>query len=239
MNILIVDDEKLVREGIEKRIRKYGYPVKCIFQAAYARQAMEILEQNPVNLVFVDINMPFMNGLDFVEKYQDSGIIFVIVSGYDNFSYAQRAICLNVFRYILKPIQQKEFQEVMDEVLKQLQHTQERHEYGSLAGEIMSCIRDNLADTGFSLGSCAAILQISESSISKTLKKNVGTGFTDLLNHQRIEYAARLIEQSDGKIRSSSLAGQCGFVSQQYFSVVFKKIMGMTPSQYKENVAEK
>ena len=80
MNILIVDDEKLVREGIEKRIRKYGYPVKHIFQAAYARQAMEILEQNPVDLVFVDINMPFMNGLDFVEKYQDSGILFVIVS---------------------------------------------------------------------------------------------------------------------------------------------------------------
>lgn len=236
MNILIVDDEKLVREGIEKRIRRYGYPVSHIFQASYARQAMEILEHNQVDLVFADINMPFMNGLDFVEQYQDSGTIFVIVSGYDNFSYAQRAIRLNVFRYLLKPIQQKEFQEVMDEVIKQFQHTQERQEYGAQAGEIMACIRENLADSGFSMGSCAELLQISESSISKILKKNVGVGFNDLLSRQRIEHAARLIEQSNGKIRSSALAEQCGFVSQQYFSVVFKKIMGMTPSQYKEKV---
>lgn len=236
MNILIVDDEAAIRDGIEKRILKYGYTPEHIYKASYAGQAMEILERNPVDLVFADINMPFMNGLEFIEKYKDSGMAFVIVSGYDNFSYAQKAIELGVVRYLLKPINRQEFQKVMDEMTERFRRKEDRMEYGASTGQILTCMRCHVDDVTFSLGACAQLLGISESTVSKALKKDVGMGFSDLLNQYRIELAVQLLGQSEGRIRMVQLAERCGFTSQQYFSVVFRKIMQMTPSQYKEKL---
>ncbi|MDD2957133.1 MAG: response regulator [Lachnospiraceae bacterium] len=236
MNILIVDDEAPIRIGIEKRIRKYGYAVENIYQASYARQAIDILERTRIDLVFADINMPFMSGLDFIERYKGSDTAFVIVSGYDEFSYAQRAIELGVERYLLKPINPKEFQSIMDEMMKRYQLKNGKEEYGAAAGQILACIREHIADAGFSLTICAESLSMSESSLGKILKKDVGIGFSDLLNQCRIERATQLIGKNDGKIRSASLASECGFSSQQYFSVVFRKVTGMTPRQYKDKM---
>lgn len=236
MNILIVDDEAPIREGIEKRIRKYGYTVDNIYLASYARQAIDILECHSVDLVFADINMPFMNGLDFIERYKDSGIAFVIVSGYDEFSYAQRALELGVVRYLLKPIRTQEFQNLMDEMMKRFEIRSSKEEYGASAGRIVACIRENIADVNFSLTSCAEKLAVSESNISRTLRKDVGNSFSNLLNQCRIEQAVQLIQKSEGQIHSAELAEKCGFSSQQYFSTVFRKIMDMTPRQFREKV---
>ena len=233
MNILIVDDEKAIRDGIEKRILKYGYKAEHIYKAAFASQAMEILDRCRVDLAFVDINMPFMTGLEFIEQYKSSGTVFVIVSGYDNFDYAKKAIELGVARYLLKPINRQEFQRLMDEMAERFYRREEKAEYGAAAGQILACMRAHLEDASFSLGACAGELNMSESAVSKVLKREVGVGFNDLLNQYRTELAARLIRKSKERIRISWLAMQCGFTSQQYFSVVFRKYMGMTPSQYR------
>lgn len=238
MKILIVDDEAPIRMGIEKRIRKYGYDAEQIYLAAYARQAMDIMERTRIDLAFVDINMPFMNGLDLIARYKKAETAFVIVSGYDDFSYAQRAIELGVERYLLKPINAGEFQRIMDEMTERFARRDEKNEYGAAAGQIISCIRESLSDGGFCLTACAQKLSMSESNVGKILKKDVGIGFSDLLNQYRIEKAIQLIGKKEGQIRSGDLASECGFSSQQYFSVVFRKITGMTPSQYKEKTAK-
>lgn len=238
MNVLIVDDEVMICDGIEKRIIKYGYAPDHIYKATSAVRAMEILNTYPIDLVFADINMPFMNGLEFIEKYRDTGIVFVVISGYDNFAYAQKAIELGVVRYLLKPIKRQEFQKIMDEMTERFRRSEDRAEYGPVTSQILACIRENMSDPRFSLSMCAEKLNLSESSISKVLRKDTGIGFSDLLNKRRIEMSVQMIRQSEGRIRIARLAEQCGFTSQQYFSVVFRKIMNMTPSQYKEKVME-
>lgn len=236
MNILIVDDEVMICDGIEKRIVKYGYSPEHIYKATSAVKAMEILEKKQVDLVFVDINMPFMNGLEFIEKYRNSQTAFVVISGYDSFSYAQKAIELGVVRYLLKPINRQEFQKIMDEMTERFRRKNDRTAYGAVTGQILACVRENAANMEFSLGMCAEKLNLSESSVSKALRRDMGIGFSDLLNQYRIDLAVQLIRQSDGRIRSGELAKRCGFTSQQYFSVVFRKVMNMTPSQYKEKI---
>ena len=232
MKILIVDDEELIRDGIEKRIIKYGYQPSKIYKAMDAHSAMQILEKEWIDLVFVDINMPFMNGLDFIEKVRKPEMYFVIISGYDKFEYAKKAIELGVVRYLLKPIDRQEFMALMDQMVELLDVKVKHQEYSSNVTMIMDCIHQNYKDMNFSLMDCAQRLQLSESTISKWLKKEGLMNFNDLVNQERIQYAKLLICQSEGKLKIGELASQCGFSSQQYFSVVFKKYSGVTPSQF-------
>lgn len=239
MKILIVDDESLIRDGIEKRIIKYGYPAEKIYKAMDGNAAMQILEKEKIDLVFVDINMPFMNGLTFIEKAKKEGRYFVIISGYDKFEYAKKAIELGVVRYLLKPIDRQEFMEVMDQMVELLDVKVKHQEYSSNVMMIMECIHQNYKDMNFSLMDCAQRLQLSESTISKWLKKEGLMNFNDLVNQERIQCAKLLICQSEGKLKIAELAQQCGFSSQQYFSVVFKKYTGVTPSQFYLNEKQK
>lgn len=236
MNILIVDDEAAIRDGIETRILRYGHTCGEIYKAGQAQQALEIMDRHPIDLAFVDINMPFMNGLEMIERYKGRDIAFVVVSGYDSFSYAQKAIELGVVRYLLKPIRPDEFRKIMNEMTERFQKRHEHEQYGPTTARIMACIRENLSNPGFSLTACAQLLGLSESAVSKTLRRDAETGFSELLSVRRVELGEQLIRRSGGRIRIGDLASQCGFTSSQYFSVVFRKHTGMTPTEYRAEI---
>lgn len=237
MKILIVDDEALIREGIEKRCRKYGGENE-IMQAGDVMQAEAMMSQNQIDLAFVDINMPFINGLDFIKQHQNSDILFVIISGYDKFEYAKRAVEYGVFRYLLKPIDRNEFIEVLLEAKRIIMKNKPRLQYSQNTRKIIEVMQNNCMNQNFSLSQCAYLLSLSESSISKSLNQEVKCSFNDLMNQFRIELAVTILKQSEGKVKMNELAMQCGFTSQQYFSAVFKKYMNVSPSQYDPNVNE-
>lgn len=231
MNILIVDDEALIREGIEKRCRKYGDDNE-IMQAGDVMQAEVMMSQNQIDLAFVDINMPFINGLDFIKKHQGENILFVIISGYDKFEYAKRAVEYGVFRYLLKPIDRREFIEVLTDAKKIIMKKNPRMDYSQNTRKIVDVMKNNCMDQNFSLSQCAYLLSLSERSISKFLNQEVKCSFNDLMNQFRIELAVSILKQSEERVKMNELAMQCGFTSQQYFSAVFKKYMNVSPSQY-------
>ncbi|MCD8012590.1 MAG: response regulator [Lachnospiraceae bacterium] len=116
--ILIVDDERNERTGIEKLIRRFHYPLE-IRQAARGQEALEIMERERVDILLTDIKMPFMTGMELIENVHKKGIypICVIYSAYGEFEYAQNAISLGVVQYLLKPIKISEFQELFDRLL--------------------------------------------------------------------------------------------------------------------------
>ncbi|MDR0568728.1 MAG: response regulator [Spirochaetaceae bacterium] len=101
--LLIVDDEYIVRLGLKTVVdwSRFGY---TLAEAGNGKEAIELLEKNPVDVIMTDIKMPVMDGLELIrkvkEKRQKTQII--ILSHYDEFSYAQEAIKLGAFRYILK-----------------------------------------------------------------------------------------------------------------------------------------
>lgn len=234
MNICIVDDEALIRDGIEKRLIKYGYASGQIWKAANALDAQVILDTEVVDLVFADINMPFLSGLELIEKYKGRKLHFIIVSGYDRFEYARKGIELGVEAYLLKPIDKTEFQRVMDEMVLKIDVSRKEEELGKGIRRIAECIREHWQDPAFCLQDCAARLNLSEGYIGKQLKREGQESFVELLNQYRIDQAIRLLKQSEGQIRIHELARQCGFTTPQYFSTVFRKHTGMTPSQYKD-----
>ncbi|AEM77977.1 response regulator transcription factor [Thermoanaerobacter wiegelii] len=106
MKILIVDDEPIVREGLKNNINWDEMNLEVVGSASDGRNALEIFTKSSIDIVLTDIRMPFMDGLELTRKVKeiDPLIIVILLSAYDDFKYAQQAIKLGAFDYILKPI---------------------------------------------------------------------------------------------------------------------------------------
>ena len=106
INVLIADDEPRIRRGIKSIINWEEFGLKIIGEAEDGEIALEIAKETKVDIFLLDICMPFLNGLDLINELNNilDNPIIIIISGHDEFSYAQSALQLKVFDYILKPI---------------------------------------------------------------------------------------------------------------------------------------
>ena len=231
MNILAIDDEKNILEGIRKRIERSGLEPVQVYLASNAIEAEEILHKEMIDLVFVDINLPFMNGLQLIEKYKEESLLFVIISGYDKFEYARKAVEYGVFRYLLKPIDKEEFEQVLFDAAHKLQQNLISVNSNDNLNTIIDVMHSHFSDPSFSLEQCSELVGLGKRQISKLLNTELNKSFTDCLNTMRIDHAVRLLNQ-DKKLLMSEIAESCGFVNQQYFSLIFRKIRNMSPTAY-------
>mgnify|MGYP001370301074 FL=1 len=117
-SILLVDDEKNERKGIEKLIQKNGYPLE-IFQAENGIEALKIFKNRKIDILLTDIKMPFMDGIKLMKEIHKEGWspVCIIYSAYGEFEYAQNAIVLGVIQYLLKPVRLNEFKSLFEKVL--------------------------------------------------------------------------------------------------------------------------
>ncbi|UQZ82666.1 putative response regulatory protein [Paenibacillus konkukensis] len=143
--LLIADDEPRIRNGLCKALPWAEMGIEVAAEAENGKEALELADAVGADLMFVDINMPFMNGLELIEQLQTRrpGCLVIIISGHDEFAYAQQAVRLNVFDYLLKPVQKSELKSVIAKALDVLnrervdqKYTQWMHhklEYNALA----------------------------------------------------------------------------------------------------------
>ncbi|MDD2534033.1 MAG: response regulator [Eubacteriales bacterium] len=106
--VLIADDERVIREGMAALIDwdKLGFEVCC--KATNGIEALAMIEEHRPNLLLVDIQMPLLNGLQLIEKAREAqpDLLFIIISGHDEFDFARKAINLGVRDYLLKPVKE-------------------------------------------------------------------------------------------------------------------------------------
>ena len=121
MRLLIVDDERRVREIIAKQISRIA-SVDMIFQADNGAEALGIIKAESPDAVITDIAMPIMDGLELIKKLRESNsnIPVVIMSGYDEFRYAQTALRYNAVDYILKPVSPEMLKNMIAEIDKRI-----------------------------------------------------------------------------------------------------------------------
>lgn len=117
--ILLVDDERNERIGIEKLIKRYGYEME-VLQATNGEEALEVFQKEEIDVLLTDIKMPYMTGMELIEQVKKRGHnpICIIYSAYGEFEYAQDAISLGVLQYLLKPIKLEEFQKLFQKVVE-------------------------------------------------------------------------------------------------------------------------
>jgi two-component system response regulator YesN len=116
LKVLIADDEPIIREGIRDSIEwdKIGMVVAA--EAEDGEEALELALEYEIDILLADLNMPIMNGLTLIENIRNNlpECRVIVVSGYDEFRYAQAALRLQVDDYILKPIKPKNLTEVLE-----------------------------------------------------------------------------------------------------------------------------
>ncbi|HTG71031.1 MAG TPA: response regulator [Candidatus Udaeobacter sp.] len=114
MKILIVDDEKAIRDGLKRTIQSYGMHMN-VFTADSAEEALYLLREQPIDLVLVDIMMSGMNGIELMDilKKKYPNMIWIVISAYSEFSFAQKALQLGAKDYMLKPVGKKKLRDTI------------------------------------------------------------------------------------------------------------------------------
>ncbi len=104
--VLIVDDERFIRRSLINRIDWSRYGMEVVGEAGDGRSAFELLPSLKPDVIFADIRMPVMDGLELAALVQEeySGIYVILVTAYSDFEYARRGIACGVFDYVLKPL---------------------------------------------------------------------------------------------------------------------------------------
>ncbi|MGO4270540.1 response regulator [Paenibacillus sp. TAF58] len=135
--VLIADDESIIREGILSSINWQQLGLEVVAEAEDGEEALELARKHSVHILLVDLNMPIMNGMSLIkhmrEELPDCKII--IITGHDEFAYAQAAIRLDVDDYILKPVNPAQLTDVLTKITKQMASSLEKEEHLQMASK--------------------------------------------------------------------------------------------------------
>lgn len=134
--VLIVEDEKMIRQGIKTMIMRSGVPIEVIMECNNGETAFEILKEQEIDVMFTDIRMPKMDGIELVQKMQECEHIplTVAISGYDDFSYVVEMLRNGVREYILKPIEREKITEILKKLNAEIESRKEKEENNQKIG---------------------------------------------------------------------------------------------------------
>lgn len=121
MNLLIVDDNRYVVEGLKRQIDWHAFGMENVFGCYNVPEAKRIISEQNVDFVFADIEMPGQNGFDLLEwiRQRDSEMEVVLLTSYTDFTYAQKAVTYKVSKYLLKPLATEELEKVVRDLVQQ------------------------------------------------------------------------------------------------------------------------
>ncbi|MFS0875207.1 response regulator [Solibacillus isronensis] len=123
--IIVVEDDRIIRRGICQTIPWGENGIEVVGEASDGEMALELIAQQQPHLVISDINMPFLNGLDMARQLKEISpqTKFIFLTGYEDFSYAQQAVQLKAFDYLLKPVDSELLLEKVKEALAEWSET--------------------------------------------------------------------------------------------------------------------
>ena len=127
---LVADDEYIIRRGIKGFLSKYE-DFEVAAEAEDGKEAYDYAKELDIDVFFVDINMPFLNGLQFIEKLKELNpkAVVVVITGYDRFEYAREALSLGTFDYLLKPVMEEPFDKMIQEIREHLIQEKKENKY--------------------------------------------------------------------------------------------------------------
>jgi len=122
--LLIVEDEKMIRQGIKTMVQRSGVPVEVIIECNNGETALEVIKEQKIDVMFTDIRMPKMDGIELVKRMQSCEHIplTVAISGYDDFAYAVEMLRNGVREYILKPIEREKIVSILQKLNDELEN---------------------------------------------------------------------------------------------------------------------
>ncbi len=236
--ILIVDDEKFIRNGISAIISNNFPEFFQVELAKNGQEALEIMKKIEFDLVITDINMPFINGIDFIKEIRQifGELDIIVISGYDEFEYARQCMKYGVKNYLLKPINDKELVEIVketiksnNEVISEINEDEKKLEYVYIEKAKDYIEKNYYKDINMAVVS--NYVSLNYSYFSSIFNRDTGMNFSDYLNFVRVEKAKVLLKNIDYKIHEVS--EMVGYKNPKHFTKNFKKFTKLTPVEYR------
>lgn len=238
VKLMIADDEEVIRRGVAKYIRLHSDRFTKIYEAENGEQAIDLLLRYQPDMILLDVQMPIKNGIDVMKEAERSGLnpLIVILSGYDEFKYAQQALNYGAKAYLLKPARGADILACLNKLADEYFGKEKAETLSDQlpSNHLISRAEEYIAEhymENITLNSVAEEIGISSGYLSTLFPQTLQCNFVDYLNKVRIERACCYLEQN--YFKTYEIAYRVGFKDEKYFSKVFKKITGMTPKEYR------
>ena len=241
LRVLLVDDEIMIREGFKRLFDWEGHDCEVVGEAADGMDALSKIDALRPDIAIMDINIPIMNGLKVIQlaRLKHPDIAFVIVSGYDDFSYCREALRLQITDYILKPVNYEEFGSCIDNLkialFAKTSSAQTEPTDARPIQRITGYLQQQLSEE-LSLSVLAEEFHLNPQYISQLFKSEIGVNFLAYLTGIRMEKAKKLLLTTPLSV--AEVSEQSGYADYRVFTKVFKKAEGVTPSQYRRDFLE-
>lgn len=246
--IVIVEDEEIIRKGMQYAFPYDDWDCVVVGDARNGEEAIKVIQDKKPHIVLTDIEMPIMNGIEMMMQIEEN-ISFIVISGYDDFSYVQEAMSLDAVGYLLKPIVEEDLKK---QLYKAIQRYEMRKEY-LLNQEVkdqtkdidvfddIRSSKDDIVDAmilyiesnymnRFKLQDVCEHLHYSESLLKKRFKEVTTITFNDYLNRYRVSQAIQLMKDGDKVVHN--VAELVGFSDYKYFNKVFQKYVGYSMREF-------
>lgn len=236
--VMLIDDEPFARKLLLSSIKWSELNMEVVGEAGNGIEAINVIDEMKPDIAFVDISMPFMNGIDFAaiaaERYPNLAII--IMTALDEFEYARKCVHLHVFEYMLKPIVRADVTETLRRLKAHLDaaapakiaEVPQEMEPSTIC-QIEQYLQENFADSQINLTSVAQLFGFSPSYLSRKFKQDTGKSFVEYLTECRMERAR---EMAGNNSKMFCTATAVGIPDPNYFGRCFKKYTGTSYSEY-------
>lgn len=244
LKVLVVDDESVVRRGIVLGVDWASMDCAVVGEASNGEEGIAAVEQLNPNLIISDIRMPRMDGIEMMFELRRRGCRahVILLTAYSDFSYAKSALQFGATDYLLKPFRDIELVAAINRVREQEQlqtaiTPQEvlplvKGDKSKYVLEAMNYIAEHYSDNDISITPIARSLGVSESHLSHVFKKETNYTIVNYLTQYRIHTAMKLLK--DCRYKVYEVAEMVGYRDVAYFGSTFKKLAGMSPSEYQD-----
>lgn len=250
LHALLVDDEIIAVNAMNRRIKWAKYGVDKVFTAGSMEQAMEIFKNERVDFMLSDVEMPQGSGLELFEwvKMYYPATECIYVTCHPEYDYMREAMRLGSADYILKPIDYVELDEILTKLVERLEHRagtveipdnirldiarqESEASHNAMIHEakrfILSHIQENIC-----VNDIAEEVHLNAQYLMRLFKKEMGVSILEYITDERIKLAKEILVRTDYQI--SQVADSVGYGNYSYFTKIFRRSEGVSPRQYRQ-----
>lgn len=242
MKVLVVEDEEMIRKGIVLAVDWAALDCVVVGEVSNGEEGLQAAERYAPTLIITDLKMPKMDGIEMLRRLREAGnnAFVIILTAYDSFAYAQSALRLGAVDFLLKPFHDGELEQAVQALRRRMEPSQggpaipglKKGDKSKYVLQAMSYIGEHYDNPNITVAEIAQSIGISEGHLSHTFKKETDYTLLNYLTRYRIHKAMELLR--DCRVKVYEVAQQVGYKDITYFSATFKKVVGISPSEYQD-----
>lgn len=244
LKVMLIDDESAIRNLLKIAIKWEELGMSIVGEASSGIEAIHLIDELQPDIAFVDIRMPFMDGIEFskvaIKRYPRLKII--ILTAMNDFEYARQCIGIGICEYMLKPIVRGDITQALmkirdDLMIQSLSEPMEEEllvdsSTNETSVKIQDYLKQHYADADLNLTAVAQAFNFNASYLSRMFKAETGRSLIDFLTEWRMEKAISLASLGTPMYLTAT---QVGIPDPNYFGKCFRKYTGQSYSSYGKN----